>query len=292
MDQSERIARLLLERVLRGALSHYVQDQSAGQHDFDLEYPDGRTAAVEVTTSTDQDYRRIEAAMTDARKGGMEISATLCQKRWVIHPFKHARINTIRDRADALLAPIEDSGVEFFTSLSDAADSPHIARILTELHVEGGFVIDAKGPGAIFLSYPTQGGFLAQSDVTHAVEREALKPDNRRKLRQSGASERHLFVHVDHRNMEAWTALNDLPPNGGPELPDEITHVWAAASMREPARYTLWASSAGSDWRSLGPITVDRWRYWKWRIVNWLRWPKVQWLSFKYRKHWRGDEIE
>jgi hypothetical protein len=54
MKRPEQIAKALLERILNGAQMNYRCDQSASVHDFDLIYPGGHIAAVEVTTSADQ----------------------------------------------------------------------------------------------------------------------------------------------------------------------------------------------------------------------------------------------
>jgi hypothetical protein len=69
--------------------------------------------------------------------------------------------------------------------------------------------------------------------LQQAIEVEAKKNDNRRKLVASGCDERHLFVYVDRRNYLAWVALVDgNVPEKGPSLPNEITHVWAVAHTR------------------------------------------------------------
>lgn len=57
MDFSEKTAKAVLEAVLPGAKLTHRDQQSDGEYDFDLRYPDGRPAAVEVTRSVNQQQR-------------------------------------------------------------------------------------------------------------------------------------------------------------------------------------------------------------------------------------------
>jgi hypothetical protein len=47
------------------------------------------------------------------------------------------------------------------------------------------------------------GGLVSGERLQQAIEVEAKKNDNRRKLVASGCDERHLFVYVDRRNYLA-----------------------------------------------------------------------------------------
>jgi hypothetical protein len=55
-------------------------------------------------------------------------------------------------------------------------------------------------------------GALSASAVTDAVEQEAFKDDNCRKLGASCAAERHLVLYVYMTNYLPWCALVDLEP--------------------------------------------------------------------------------
>jgi hypothetical protein len=79
--------------------------------------------------------------------------------------------------------------------------------------------------------------------VTEAVEAEAFKSDNRAKLASAGTSEAHLFVFVEPVNHRVWTPLVEYPPpSEAPDLPPEVTHVWAAGYSRSGDGYVVWCA--------------------------------------------------
>lgn len=91
--------------------------------------------------------------------------------------------------------------------------------------------------GSAGLQLWTGGGFVVSSEqVTGAIEHEAAKDDNARKLDRP-ATRRHLFVflstatggpelHALHQVIEGHE-LFPMPPK--PKLPREVTTAWAAA---------------------------------------------------------------
>jgi hypothetical protein len=259
MDYAEQLAKRIIESVIPGALMNYRTDQSSGSHDFDLEHPDGTCAAVEVTISTDQSREAIVAAITNARKGGAFIQANLCRKDWWVHPTPNANINRIRAHVDKCLAAIEADGLDRFISPIDSDSFLSVERIYTELMIESGSVMKWKNPGQIGISFPSGGGFVVPENLQKAIELEALKCDNRRKLGSVGTSERHLFVYVSSLNFLAWTALVDGDmPTEVPQLPDEITDVWAVTGAGQKDKYTVWRASKGAQWQHVGVLLINR----------------------------------
>jgi hypothetical protein len=94
--------------------------------------------------------------------------------------------------------------------------------------------------------------------VQDAVLQEATKKDNRRKLIASGSPERHLFVYVDPNRYPAWVGLMDeQPPLAAPQLPEEVTHVWAVTSARTSRRFVVWRFIPTKGWRNEGSLHVD-----------------------------------
>jgi hypothetical protein len=86
------------------------------------------------------------------------------------------------------------------------------------------------------------------------VDRWIMEPantDNRNKLGQSQASERHLFVIVPGIATRAPFPVSDLLmrsdaplPTVAPELPDEVTHVWVMGVWRGGRGYA-WGPNHG-----------------------------------------------
>lgn len=70
MKEAERIAKLAVESMLPSAKMLFCKDQSGGRHDFDLRLPSGQMAALEVTTSTNEQLMSAIAAIgAPAREG-------------------------------------------------------------------------------------------------------------------------------------------------------------------------------------------------------------------------------
>src|SRR5262249_25100541 len=134
MDHAETIAQKLIEHILVGTRMHYRAEQSQGQHDFDLDYQDGRVAAVEVTAAVDREQTEGYAAILDTKKGGSFVPTMLCKQDWWIHPLPSARITKIRRNADEYIAQIEKASIENFWG--PTSDDPAVERIYRDLHIE------------------------------------------------------------------------------------------------------------------------------------------------------------
>ena len=267
MDHAEQKAKFLIELLIPGAVMQYREDQSTSTHDFDLKWQGEWIAAVEVTTATNEQRHGSIAAIQDERKGGSLIPTEKCRKGWIIHPSLTANITKIRKNVDQYLADIEDEGLEKFFSPRDSWRYPAVGRIYHDLHIEGGRVTKWKKPGYIGLILPSDdGGILTPERVQEAVKREAWKPDNRQKLKVADSKERHLFVYLDGVDFLPWASLRDTNPSSlePPQLPPEITHVWAAAHFmpideteKIVEYYKVWRSRDGEKWEVLGMASRD-----------------------------------
>lgn len=258
MNSVELISKAIVESLVPGARMHYRLDQAAGQHDFDLQYLDGLIVPLEVTTSTDEEVERSRAAILNTRKGGPFVPRVHCKHDWDIHPLPEANINTIRATIDRYLAAIEAEGLKQFNAFTDADDSSAVSAIFQDLKIEAGRVFRWKPSGRIGIALPGSGGLVEAEAVVHAVEAEAWKADNRRKLGTAEAPERHLFVYVDPNKYLAWVALRDeAPPTILPRLPAEVTDVWAATYEGTPGCYVVWHARHGNGWMHLGYVNVE-----------------------------------
>jgi hypothetical protein len=250
MDHAERLAQAIIETVLPGSQMSYRPDQSHGIHDFDLRLPDGRVSAVELTASVDQNRAQTAAAILDPQKGGSTIRAKLCSKTWLIWPSSAARINLIREKVDKYLAVIEAEGIEKFWGPTDCHQS--IERIYEDLQVRSGQVLSWEQLGYIRISLPNSGGAVGPRLVDEAVRLEAYKADHRGKLGRAGTDERHLAVYVSLENTRMWCALVDFSPERTlPELPSEITHVWAFTEANVEHHCVVWHANLRSPWSRL-----------------------------------------
>ncbi len=99
MHQSEIVAQAVVERVIQGSRMVYRSDQSKSVPDFDLHYPDGRVAALEVTESVDTVDLETQAAIGSRRKGGPRVRAeglagpTRNRREYQLHPRERGSLS-------------------------------------------------------------------------------------------------------------------------------------------------------------------------------------------------------
>jgi len=279
MDFAEKAAKAALEAILPGARLIYRSRQSNGEYDFDLHYPDGRLAAVEVTISVDQRQMQTAAAI-HSRKRSRVIPASKCKETWVVTPTPNANINAIRGTADTRLAMLEEAGVSEFSALEvseskqikaaglisvlgDRVVPQCVESLCDDLMLQAGGVISSDGPPEIILGFPIYHGTVGPDRAIDAGKAEAWKEDNRKKLGAAAAGERHLAVLIHVTNGLAWTALSDTdPPATLPELPPEIDHIWLLGDVGRGAasRLVVWSASRTIHWNKLVvdlPIAVS-----------------------------------
>ena len=81
---------------------------------------------------------------------------------------------------------------------------------------------------------PGDGGLVDPVLVNEAVETEAFKVDNRRKLGFTEGLERHLFVYVTRMRHVVWVAAREeAPPSVGPTYPPKLrTYGWQPGPER------------------------------------------------------------
>lgn len=168
MDHQEIVAQAVVEALETGSRMRHKEQQSHGEHDFDLVYADGRIAALEVTAAAHEHGERTVAAIIDKRKGGPFVPTKLCKHDWYVHPGRNAIINRIRRQADEYLAQIEADVLTPFFSPLHAAEYDSVRRIWNDLGVLGGSVVKWKKPGQICISPPGGGGAVDISAFTQS----------------------------------------------------------------------------------------------------------------------------
>lgn len=257
MNLSEQIAKAVVEHILKGATMHYRLEQSAGEYDFDLQYSNGKVVPLEVTAAANQQMMWKAATITAEEKGGPFVEAVACRHGWLVHPLPDANIDRIRTKVDAYLARVEATGLSEFFAWTDASKSQPVADILRDLKIEAGCVFTWQDARRIGIALPGQGGQVTSDDLQRAVETEASKADNRRKLGGTTHSESHLFVYVHPLNYLPWVALVDEePPAEPPRLPAEISHIWVVTTTRAPNEYIVWRAAQGGRWDTPARIVI------------------------------------
>jgi hypothetical protein len=184
MRPVESLAKRLLESLLPGARLQYQDDQSTSIPDFDLFHAGVKHGVVEVTSSADRAIIESTAALRNT--GASAIQRDLCKRDWLLFPNREAKIRRFPSSVDAYLSAIESDGLERFSRIN--CDYPSVLRMWRDLRIEGGFVLQTKKPGFIYVSRAGQGcspvGTSVAVDAALAV---ASKKDNCDKLASSGS---------------------------------------------------------------------------------------------------------
>jgi len=246
MDDAETVAKFVLEAAFPGSSMMFRFDQPCMEYDFDLHYPNGGVAAVEVTSSRNQNETQTNAKIFKEKKGGEFVPAVKCKRQWHIFPSPDARIDKIRKNADCYLAQLEAEGIETFNSDS-IQDSPAcVQKISFDLNLTEG--VSKKQRAEICIKPVVGSGAADANTAIRAGEKEI--ESNRKKLGMARTTERHLVVYIDRNNSRPHAALTYLePPSDLPRLPDEITDIWLVSEHSAAGRFVFWHGSKNAIWR-------------------------------------------
>lgn len=250
-DEQDRVAKIAVEAFVEGATLVWRPDQSGDgpRHDFAVRVPGSPPAALEATRSRDEDLAEQREALEEH---GWRIEADGLASSWWLFLDPDAHVATLHGQVVELLAELEREDVDAFGVNTPGA----IFSVgpLRELGVASGRAIETKGRNTVELTHGPGGGRIAGSVATDAAEREAWKKDNREKLAETGLDKTHLFVLL-HPGEGARGVMNRRPPpDGEPDLPPEIAHLWAAGKVFNEQRYVVWRGSRDEPWAQLGEV--------------------------------------
>lgn len=233
----ERLAMKVIGSVLPGAVVALHDDNSsAGLFDLTLTYPDGLSAAVEVTTATDgvitaqwEAIRRPSARWIDGSLVG----------GWRVCLRPGIDIRRVRSQLPHLLRRLEADGTTMVIVDGSCRGEHHeAARRIGATYL---FQSETDHPGSIYpdieLPLDRSGGW-EQPTVNAIAEwigeflRAPEQEDNLRKLAISTRTERHLFVILHTFTTAPFTVSGPLMfddqrvPVVAPSLPGQVTHLW------------------------------------------------------------------
>lgn len=252
--REERTAAKIVED-LYGAETCFVGD-AQGSHDYDLLLRNGRRGALEVTSCTNPERRQQNAEI--AKVSGFEtIRVETLRYRWDIW-LKDATSSPRKVAKDGpkVLADLEKRGcLEEVDGNAFPDDclfyNPDIARRLRECGI-GDAIGCTDDPPGIFILPPGSGTGDSKFNVNTAIEAAAKRRDNRRKLSDPELAERHLFVWFDITEFDPWYAIYKKSlPSTDPQIPDEITHAWAAGIPFDGGDAAVWLWDGTQGWRSM-----------------------------------------
>jgi hypothetical protein len=219
---AKRLVRLCLPEV---EVCLHDDDTEDMMYDLELRWPDGHAEAMEVTTDTASERRRIYDAL---ERHGRTFDATESQRDWFVRlETVTTDVRRVRAKIDPYLSLVEQEGLTSFSGRQHYTSNV-VATVRRELGVDAAFSREpAHQQPKIVLVGPDDGWGYKPEAVNHAVERHASA--NAEKLARSGHDERHLFVLIETISFEASSALVSRKlPVDPPQLPEAITTAWAA----------------------------------------------------------------
>jgi hypothetical protein len=235
-DPAERAAFELVPGVLKTVrLEPYDHGGRQGAVDARLHYPDGRVAALEVTSAAGEGVRQLYALLgeefeTLPNPGNWMWSATVDHPRDL--PELAARCGRIILRCEAAGIASPKHAYELMRD----PDINWLMRSSVDLHGTPNLPkMDGERERPLYVTQGGKGGTVNESlsKFAEALDVVLGQPHIQRraaKLGRSGYDERHLFVAVDESVLPfdvhyALMARDVMPPNR-PALPTSVTHLW------------------------------------------------------------------
>ena len=118
------------------------------------------------------------------------------------------------------------------------------------------------GGANVIVRDSVRSGHVGSDDLSEAIEREAAKCDNRRKLSSACADERHLVVSFDPMSLKGQVLANDKDSLADgrrphpPPLPKEVDTAWAVLPANPPI---VWRYDRDDPaWRLVRPAANRR----------------------------------
>ena len=242
--------RRVMEADLGVPVEQHDDGSKPGMHDLDVIWGEGQRASVEVTAAVDADSTELWNIVNGQ---GRWVESDLAGG-WLVHVKPNAR--QLRRRLPPFLRSLESAGIREFHSDATPNLAPPPPGVLEAKQSGTDF------PGSIYvqpdLPLEQVAGYMADTgnalaEWLGAFLRDNERADVRRKLARSGAEERHAFVIVTGLSGVPFAVTGLLIPDDAPlpivtpDLPSEVTDVWAASS---------WDSGVGFRWSS----ATRRWR--------------------------------
>ena len=238
-------ATLPADRALESELEKNFQAPLLGLRGHWLVHVDGRLPPKKRPRAYAQELRVCLERLLSSCEAGLPSLAELddLDRRWP-DPRRqvpqHQQLHDKHSDTPVELNPWSQPASEEFECSENAV------RALVEMY-EAGILsmspLDGEAPADepnVIVRSPIRSGHTGPDDLSVAVEREATKCDNRRKLASACADERHLVVLFDPMNLEGGIlvrdedSLADRKQPRPPLLPGEVETVWAVLLRIRP----------------------------------------------------------
>lgn len=233
----EEWARRILQKELERSVVINDDGSKPGMYDLRIGPADAPEMSVECVGAVDPIL--TETWNVGRAKGPLKLGIT---GDWSITLGPRARIKAIKQRVEPLLRELEGRGLrDLPVAYTPKGHDPALFEELESLDVVHAFCYRLPGTGEVHLGVEVIGGAVdpQSTEVPQWVSeflRDADRRDVLRKLRRSGATDRHAFVLVSFAGVP-WLVESYLTgglaqlPVEAPGLSHPITGVWVVSEL-------------------------------------------------------------
>jgi hypothetical protein len=249
----ERLAFAVTGTVLGVTVDPYDRDGRQRAVDAILHYSDGRTAALEVSSTGPDDEAPIQHYLGD--RGRSKVISGVAGT-WIVELPRRFHPSNMR-KVEGALRQCEERGLNLLAELA-ASDSD--ASQLYDQDVRA-LLASTSGSVAYFVLFPTAGppgggGLPSEVDTLLGTDKIQSKLA---KLADSGAEERHLFLVVLQAafSLPVFDSLawGGPLPDGVPRLPEGLGQLWLLTGVVAGG---VVRAISGHGWRRDDPYdTID-----------------------------------
>lgn len=246
-EQGERAdevkARIFVEKYL-GVNLKYVDLNGQVDYKFDR---DGQDCALEVSRFTEELQKERWAGFRD---GDELFNFYPLRRQWYLSAHGMPKIKDVkalilpalhileRYHLDSYWPSMQSWWFEHERELKQVAFAFRSVGVESAQSAIGMFEIDDAHPFNVGISFGMNWSYGNPDSALEIVENYiAGTGDNLKKLRESGAKERHLWLWLDRHTLrgvlEAFNGMNTLFPTRNPVLPEEVTHLWLVNEENE-----------------------------------------------------------
>ena len=248
MNYSERIAKQVIEQVTGGTM-HFNEQQSNGEWDFDLVYPDGRKAAVEVTTARQDQRQRFFSAQN---KYGNFIPCKHCKNSWFVTPKANFKLKFFRQKGDEKFRELEKECTFQLLDSPFINNSDIAAAIIKDLKIDSAHVQKNIRPIGFRFAMPPKALGASEKEVFDEISM-ALKPKTSvKKLHCAKQNQdKHIFLLVDkYTSKSRYVLMESKPPSELFHDLNIIDHIWISTESFQENTIITWESATeDSTWQ-------------------------------------------
>jgi hypothetical protein len=250
----EKFAFGVVGRVLGVSVEEYDTGKRRAAVDGLLHYPDGRIAALEVSSLGPPEEARTMNLLNKSRYKRIVEGLSSCWIMSIPHDFHPARFQQI----DEVLRHCENLGLR---DLKRAAGTNELVDEILDLRVSGIATPEPTTNGAVVWLVPAIiGGFTGTGsqglpDQVNTALLDDKMQSKLKKLAESGHEERHLFLSIRSQAF-SFAVYENLCfggplPSESPQLPDGLSELWLASGVKAGG---VVRAIAGREWRREHPF--------------------------------------